>query len=377
MSHHWRCAVVGTGLAGDWHVKTIPLLGNCTLAAVCEPNKTKAASSLEKARLLNVPIHTDVSEMLRTEKIDIVHIATPSGNHMPLAMQAMQAGKHVIVEKPMEIQVDRIDQMGEFAKKQGVRLAGIFQNRWNPANRAIKDAADAGRFGRFTWAGSFTPWYRTDQYYRDGGWRGTWKLDGGGAIMNQSVHAIDLLQWIVGPVKSVSAYASSRIHAEIEVEDTLSCALEFHNGGYGSIMGTTAMYPGQPARLEVGGEFGTAISENGLKFFKFKDDRPEDQDLRERFCPPPPEIWKARLAATGGDELLDKLGIKKATSTGGGASAADVATDLHLKNIRAILDAWEAGKEADTNPAEARKAVAIISAMYESAKRGGAAVEVR
>src|SRR5439155_16824513 len=172
------------------------------------------------------------------------------------ALQAMQHGKHVICEKPLEIELDRVDRMIETAKQNRVKLACIFQGRWKDENRAIKQAAEEGRFGKLAWAGSFTPWYRPDKYYEEGGWRGTRRLDGGGAIMNQSVHSIDLLQWIVGPVKSVSAYASSRIHAKIEVEDTLSCSLQFENGAFGTILGTTAMFPGQPPRIEVGGENG-------------------------------------------------------------------------------------------------------------------------
>src|SRR5207244_10693576 len=126
-----------------------------------------------------------------------------------------------------------------------------------------------------------TPWYRPDKYYEEGGWRGTQRLDGGGAVMNQSVHSIDLLQWMVGPVKTVSAYAASRIHPEIEVEDTLSCSLQFANGAFGTILGTTAMYPGLPPRIEIGGENGLAISETGLKFVKFRDGRPCAQALRD------------------------------------------------------------------------------------------------
>src|SRR5438045_4866529 len=110
-------------------------------------------------------------------------------------------------------------------------------------------------------AGCYTPWYRSDEYYRDGGWRGTWRLDGGGAMMNQSVHAVDLIQWIAGPVKSVSAYAGSRIHPEIEVEDTLACSLQFVSGAFGVIMGSTAMWPGIAVRIELGGAEGTAVSE--------------------------------------------------------------------------------------------------------------------
>jgi predicted dehydrogenase len=195
--------------------------------------------------------------------------------------------------------------------------------------------------------------------------------------MNQSTHAIALLQWIAGPVKTGSAYASSRIHAEIEVEDTMSCSLEFANGGYGTIMGTTAMFPGQPARIEVGGENGTAISENGLKLFKFRDERPGDAQLLEALCPPAPEKWKERIAAAGGDVLLEKLGIKKTTSTGGGSSAADVPLDFHGRNVMSILNSWDEGHDAETHAGEARKAVAIVLAMYESARKKGAPIQVQ
>jgi predicted dehydrogenase len=361
MAKHWRCAVVGTGVVGEWHVKVVSQLPNTTLVAVCDVDGGKAKKALEKYKLPDTPIYTDTAEMLRKEELDVLHICTPSGDHMGPAIMAMEAGKNVILEKPMEIQLDRIDRMMESAKKNNVRLAGVFQNRWNPANRAIRDAMAEGRFGRIAWAGSFTPWYRPDQYYRDGGWRGTWKLDGGGAIMNQSIHSIDLLQWIVGPVKQVSAYASSRIHGEIEVEDTMSCSLEFENGGYGTVMGTTAMFPGMPARIEVGGENGTAVSENGLRVFKFRNERPGDAVLLETLAPPPPGT----------------KGEKKVVSTGGGSSNTDVPLDFHGRNVLAILSAWDEGRDAETHAPEARKAVAIVLAMYESARKNGQPIPVR
>src|SRR3954469_9341034 len=314
MAKQWRHAVVGVGTVGDWHVRVIPQLKASKLVAVCDLDTARAKVSLEKHEQADVPIYTDQAEMLRKHpEIDVVHVCTPSGDHFKPVTAALEAKKNVICEKPLEIQLDRIDQMIATAKKNGVRLAGIFQNRWNQANRAIKQAMEEGRFGTISFAGSYTPWYRTDQYYREGGWRGTWNMDGGGAIMNQSVHAIDLLQWIVGPVKTVSAYASSRIHPEIEVEDTLSAAIEFENGAFGTIMGTTAMFPGLPARIEVGGENGTGVSENGLKFFRFRDGRPTDA------------------------ELLERLAVTKAKGTAGGASNTDVAVDLHARNILHIL----------------------------------------
>ena len=352
MAREWRCAVVGTGTVGEWHVRTLANLPGCKLVAVCDVKEARLKAAVEKNGIAATH-YTDALELYRREQIDAVHICTPSGDHMGPAITAMQHGKYVVVEKPMEIHLDRIDKMVEASEKYKVRLAGIFQNRWNEANLAIKQAVDAGRFGRLAWAGSFTPWHRTDQYYAEGGWRGTWAMDGGGAVMNQGVHQVDLMQWAIGPVKTVSAFSSSRIHDAIEVEDTLTCALEFANGAFGSFVSTTAMYPGSATRLEVGGEFGTAISENGLRRFQFRDVLPEDAVLLERLDP------------------------AQALTTGGGANAKDVALDLHRQNIQAIYSAWGEDKEAETNGPEARKAVAIIQAMYESARKRGAPVDVK
>lgn len=352
MSRSWRHAVIGVGVVGEWHVRTIPHVEGSQLVAACDINPDNARPNLEKNRRADLPLYTDIREMLRKEQVDVAHVCTPSGDHLEPALACMEAGVNVIVEKPLEIRLDRIDRMIETARQRNVKLAGIFQNRWNRAHRTLFDAARAGRFGRVAFAGCSTPWYRSDEYYRKGGWRGSWALDGGGAIMNQSVHGVDLLQWIVGPVNVVSAHACSRIHAEIEVEDTLVCSLVFENGTLGTIMGSTAMWPGSAVRLEIGGEFGTAVSESGLKTFRFQPPRDEDQ------------------------QLLDALGPGWQRSTGGGANPQDVPQELHRQNIDAILRAWERGGEAETNGPEARKAVAIILAMYESARRGGVPVKV-
>jgi UDP-N-acetyl-2-amino-2-deoxyglucuronate dehydrogenase len=353
MAKQWRFAVIGTGVVGDWHVRVIPKIPNAQLVAVCDVQPEKGRAVLEKYGITGVNVYGDQAEMHRKEKLDVVSICTPSGNHLEPAVQAMEAGCNVISEKPLEVNLERIDRMIEAAQKDNIRLAGIFQNRWSEAVRALKDAAVEGRYGTIAYGGCYTPWYRTDQYYRDGGWRGTWRLDGGGAIMNQSVHAVDQLQWIVGPVKQVSAYASSRIHKEIEVEDTLVCSCQFENGAYGVIMGSTAMYPGAAVRVEVGGENGTAIAEAGLKMYRFREERESDK------------------------ALLEKYGPKKGGPIGAASSATDVPLDNHGKNIQAVLEAWDQGKDAETSGPEARKAVAIIVAMYESAKRNGEPVQVR
>jgi UDP-N-acetyl-2-amino-2-deoxyglucuronate dehydrogenase len=334
-------------------LRVIPKIPNAQLVAVCDLKAEKARAVLEKYGLTGVNVYADQAEMHHKEKLDVVNICTPSGNHLEPAVQAMEAGCNVISEKPLEVNLERIDRMIEAAKRNNVRLAGIFQNRWSEGVRAMKDAAVEGRFGAIAYGGCYTPWYRTDQYYRSGEWRGTWRLDGGGAMMNQSVHAVDQLQWIMGPVKQVSAYASSRIHREIEVEDTLVCSCLFENGAHGVIMGSTAMYPGAAVRVEVGGENGTAMDEAGLKMYRFRDERESDR------------------------ELLEKFGPKKGGPIGAASSATEVAIDNHGRNIQSALEAWDQGRDAETSGEEARKAVAIIMAMYESARRNGEPVQVR
>jgi predicted dehydrogenase len=341
-------------MVGSTHVRVIPQMKSAKLVALCDHHPDRAVEAMRKAEVpaADVPVFRELDEMLRSVDVDVVHLATPSGTHRDIAIAAMAAGKHVICEKPLEIKTERVDAMIAAAQKHGVRLAGVFQNRWNEANRALKAAAEEGRYGTLSWAGCFTPWYRTDKYYQDGGWRGTWAMDGGGAVMNQSVHAIDLLQWIAGPVARVSAYAGSRIHPTIEVEDTLSCSLRFASGAFGTILGSTALYPGQPARVEIGGANGTGISENGLKVFKFRDERPADAELLARLAPQ-----------------------AKATGTAA-ANPADIGSNLHRRNLEAILGAWAENRDAETSGPEARKAVAIVEAMYESARLDGAPVDV-
>jgi predicted dehydrogenase len=352
MPRIWRYAIVGTGVVGELHIRSLAGVPECQLAAVCDLETGKGKKAIDKNNV-TVPIYLNLAEMLKKEKLDSVHICTPSGDHLGPAIIAMEHGVNVIVEKPMEILPERIDTMVAASKKHKVHLAGIFQNRWNEANRVIRTAVQENRFGKISWVGAFTPWYRTDQYYEDGGWRGTWKMDGGGAVMNQGVHQVDIMQWVAGPVKTVSAYMGSRIHPNIEVEDTLTCSLQFESGAFGTYVSSTAMYPGGAVRLEVGGEFGTAVMENGLTRFEFKTPRPED------------------------GKLLADLNPAGSKDSAGGKSATDIGLNLHAQNIVAIYNAWDKGEEAETHGIEARKAVAIIQAMYESAKGNGKPVTVR
>ncbi len=324
----YRCALLGAGMAGEHHVRALGKTTNAKLVAVCDVDKNRAQAALDKHKAA-APIYPDLKALFAAEQIDVLHIATPSAYHTDAAMAAFENKINVICEKPLDITLERIDSMISAAKKAGVRLAGIFQNRWNPANRIVKSALEQGRFGSITWAAAFVLWYREAKYYQS--WRGTKDVDGGGAIMNNSIHSIDLLQWLAGPVKSVSAMSARRMHQQLEVEDSLSATLLFENGALGTVVGTTAMHPGRPARVEIGGPLGSAVVEGQIKEYKFKEAKPEDDQMLQ----PQP------------------------------------ATDFHLANLQHIFDSWAQNKDAEVDGAECRKAVKIVLAMYESAANGG------
>jgi predicted dehydrogenase len=355
----WRSAVVGTNVVGVTHLRAITATPLCELVAACDLKPENAHAALAKLGLGHIPVYASVAEMLRKEKLDIVHVCTPSGAHLDVAKEVFAAGVNVICEKPLEVTVERCDAMLEAADKHGVRLAGIFQYRWNAANAAIRRAVDEGRFGRIAWAGSFTPWWRPDDYFATGGWRGTWRMDGGGAIMNQSIHAIDLIQWFAGDVKTVSAFMGRRAHDKIEVEDTLTASLQFKSGAFGTILGTTAMYPGAAVRVEIGGENGMAVSEDGLKAFKFRDVRSTDAEMLAKY---------GSLVSVTRDATATKEAVERAT---------EAKTRLHRLNVESIVQAWNERRDADTSGKEARKAVAIVAAMYESARNNGKPVDLK
>ena len=182
--------------------------------------------------------------MLADPAVDAVSVATPSGAHMEPAVAAAKAGKHVIVEKPLEITLQRCDRIINECEKNGVKLSTFFPSRFHDSSIKMKRAVDEGRFGRLTLGDAYVKWFRTQEYYDSGAWRGTWKLDGGGALMNQAVHTVDLLTWLMGPVVEIQAQTATLAHERIEVEDVATATLRFANGALGIIEASTAVYPG-------------------------------------------------------------------------------------------------------------------------------------
>src|SRR5438309_182070 len=209
----------------------------------------------------------------------------PSGAHLEPAVAAAEAGKHVVVEKPLEITAERCDRIIEACDKKRVKLCTIFPSRFADANVTLKAAVDAGRFGRLTLGETTCKWWRTQEYYDQGGWRGTMALDGGGALMNQAIHNVDLLLWMMGPATHVTGFTALLAHQRIEVEDTAVGCLRFQSGALGVILATTSVHPGFPKTIAIHGDRGSAVIEQeDVLQWTFNPELPEDKAVRERFA---------------------------------------------------------------------------------------------
>ena len=334
----WNFGIIGAGLIADFHARAINDISKAKLVGCCDKIKEKAQKLADN---YDIRVFDDYQEMLRSDDIDIVTIATPSGFHAEPAIEAAKAGKHVLCEKPLDITLERIDSMIEAHEKAGTYLGGIFPYRFNDYVSVLREAINTSRFGTITYAGVYIPWWRTDSYYKDS-WHGTWNLDGGGALMNQSIHMIDMLCDLMPPVESVKSFTATLGH-KIETEDTATAVLRFEGGALGIIYGTTASFPGQFRRFEITGTKGTVINvENSITLWQFADEKPQDM------------------------EILVKFG--KIEGGGGVADPAAITHENHTRNFKAFLNALETNTKFIIDGREARKAVELILAIYKSAQ---------
>jgi predicted dehydrogenase len=333
--------IIGVGLIADFHARAIGDIPAAKLVAAC----ARTTEKVERfAAEHDCAAHTDYKDLLARDDIDVVTVCTPSGAHMEPAVAAAEAGKHAIVEKPLDITLERVDAILAAHQKAGTRVCGIFPSRYSEVNQLIKRTVDAGRFGRITFGGAYIPWWRTQAYYDEGGWKGTIALDGGGACMNQSIHCIDLLQWVMGGVAEVSAFTATLAHERIEVEDTAVAALRFRSGALGLIQAATSMWPGQLRRLEVAGTAGYALTiDQDLGAWTFAEETDEDEQIRQRF--------------------------RGTQDSGGGASdPAAISHKGFTKEFTDFLEALDAGGEPLIPGRAARDAVEVILALYRSAR---------
>jgi UDP-N-acetyl-2-amino-2-deoxyglucuronate dehydrogenase len=333
-------AIIGCGVISHTHAEAIASVEGAHLAMTCSRTPEKAC---ELAEQYGAVWCTDLREAVAHPGVDAVSICTPSGFHAEPALAAFEAGKHVLVEKPMEITLEKADQMIVAAERADRRLGVIFQKRFNPAAQYLKEAVDAGKLGRLTLGEASLKWYRSPGYFRSAGWRGTWVLDGGGALMNQGIHFVDLLLWLMGPVQSVTAYADTLLHS-IEVEDTLVASLRFQSGALGVIEATTAAFPRLSDRLEIVGTQGSVRIEDGQLRFKYFAD--EDG---------------AEVGLYGLKPAHGLRAAKEVPLTGEGGHAAQIAD---------FRSAIREGRPPVVDGREGRQSLALITAIYEAARTG-------
>lgn len=333
--------IFGLGMIADFHARAIADVDGARLVAVATRNVDKGRAFAER---FGVPFAgTTIEELVAHTGVDAVCITTSAGAHLEPAVVAARAGKHLVVEKPLEITLERTDALLDAADAAGVHVAAIFQGRFGAGARTVKAALDADRFGKLVLATATVKWHRTAQYYT--GTRGTWSIDGGGATMAQAIHAIDLLQWYAGLPEEVFCWSTRRVHTGIEAEDTAAAALRFPSGALGTIEASTAVWPGWQRRIEICGERGSIVLE-------------DDHITRWDFDHPVPGDDQIRAARDN-------------ASLGSGASAPNaISTVGHQRQIQDLVDAIRQRRAPTIAGREGRKAVAIVRACYESAASG-------
>lgn len=333
--------IIGVGMIADYHAQAIAHSHGGRLVGIATRSAENARAFAAKHGVSFAT--TSVEELVARPDIDVVCITTPSGAHLEPALAAVRAGKHIVVEKPIEITTERADELLGAADAKGVKIAPIFQARFGEGARTLKAAVDAGRFGRIVLGSAYVKWHRSREYYS--GWKGTLKLDGGGALINQAIHAIDLLQWFAGLPAEVFCWTTRRAYEHIEAEDTASATLRFPSGALGSIEACTAGWPGWERRIEIVGENGSA---------RLEDDRLDRWEFRD---------------AQPGDEAIRAAKLDPTMKSGAGAPNA-ITHHGHLRQIQDLIDALRENRPVAIDGHEARKAVALIRALYRSAESG-------
>lgn len=332
--------IIGCGVISPWHAGAVRNIPEAELVAVCDviPERAEKLKDDFGAKYA----YTDYHEMLARDDIDIVSVCTPSGMHADIGIDVAHAGKHVMTEKPIDVTLDKIDRLVQACKEENVKLACILQRRTSGLWRRVKRTIDESKLGKMILASIYVKYYRSQEYYDSDSWRGTWALDGGGAMMNQGIHIIDLLRWIMGPVDTVVGFADHLVR-KIEVEDTAVASMKFKNGAFGTLEVATSITPTINHRLEFHGENGT-IMIKGEEIVRW--DVPGE----------------------------DKETIQKETADViiGDANSHPTALTVfgHQAQISDLIAAVREDREPMLTGAEARNPVELILAVYKSAQTG-------
>lgn len=348
----YHFGIVGTGMIAEFHAKAIQAMDNAKLIAVFNRNLSKAEAF---AGRFECEACDDLEQLLANNDLDVITVCTPSGAHLEPGIAAANAGKHVIMEKPLEVNLERADALIQACEQNNVQLISVLPRRFNASTNALKKAVEQGRFGRITMAEASIKWFRTQEYYDSGAWRGTWSLDGGGALMNQSIHTVDLLIHVMGKVKKVSAFAALAGHDGIEVEDALVAILEFENGAKGIIQASTTCYSktGHPAQVQICGMEGSAFM------------------VDDKFS-----VWDFKTPAAEDEEIRDKLGLQASSEAAGASDPKAIDFSWHQRNFEEALHAIDENRPSIVDGEQGRMAIELIGAIYSSAAQQGTPVSL-
>lgn len=334
--------ILGAGNISQTHARAAHAIPGVEITAVLGRTLEKAEAF---GREYGASAYDDLAKFLAHKPMELVAIGSPSGVHAEQAIAAVGRGLHVLVEKPVDINTERIDKLITAADRAGVKVGVFFQDRLKPDIVRLKQLVDSGTLGKPVLASARVKWYRPPDYYGQSRWRGTWALDGGGALMNQGIHTVDVMQWLMGPVVRLSARTATRLH-RIEVEDTAVATIEFASGALGILEATTSVYPGYPRRVEVTGSEGTAILDGDTLI---------SVELRNA---PPAETKE------GGPTI---------------SSSSPVVADAsaHQRIVEDFIAAIQTNREPACDARAGRKSVALVEAIYASGRENGASYVLR
>ncbi len=353
-----RYAIAGAGAIASVHANAIKATPGAELVAIWSRNKSSAAALASE---YGCEAATDLASLLRREDIDAIAIATPGGTHAEIAIAAAEAGKHLVVEKPLDVTVARSNAIIAASERNNVKLTAIFQYRYGEGALLTKRAVERGRFGRLVQASAFVPWHREPSYFAAAPWRGDRAMSGGGVLMNQAIHAVDLLLWLAGDVVQVSATMDLRVHEGIEVEDNLGAWLKFANGAIGLLQASTCCYPGESKRIELKGERGSVTLEDDLPvFWEFAEPCHDDDFAVQRLVQP--TVQPSDLEAN-----LDYNSARDPRA---------IAVTGHQRQYDDLTSALLSRRDPLISGAEGRRSIALIEAVYASANSGGNVVKV-
>ncbi len=336
--------IIGCGNISNNHAEALSLIDRARVVAVSSRNEQKARDT---AKTLDCEYHTDYKAMVARDDIDLVILCTPNKTHASIGIDVAKAGKHIIVEKPIDSRLEAADALIQSCRDEKVKLTCIFQHRFDPSVKILKKAIETNQLGKISFGGCYGKFYRSPGYFKSSPGRGTWKVDGGGTVIMNAIHYIDILQHLMGPIDEVFSYAATLGHDDIEVEDVATTVVKFKSGALGAVEASSAAFPGLYSRIEINGDTGSVVIEND----RIKDWRVKHEDMR--------------LHPLYGD----LMNTAEFTDNGSRFEPAEH-PNVFAEQIEDFIHALDEDREPYVTGESARHSLAIVLAIYESAASG-------